>query len=250
MSKTIEIQTTQNVTIEYELGSIRERIFAFLMDMLLVLVGCFVLLIIFSIFMASGIFSGPFWGVVMIVTFFLLFFFYNILFELFNYGQTPGKRAMNIRVVRLDGKDPEWSDLVLRALLQMIDSLLSLGVMGVLLIKTTEASQRLGDMAANTTLIRVVNSGSVFALRDILNIASLENYTPVYPQVRQLSEKDMIFIKNVILRCQKYPNQAHLNAMENLTMHLMNVLNINRISQIDQMEFLRTLLRDYIVLTR
>jgi len=245
MNKTIEITTTQNVTIEYELAPLRERMLAWLLDLVIVVLGYILAYQFFSL-LFGGISDGA-------IAFFLLplllYFLYNIFFEIWNSGQSPGKMVMNTKVVRLDGKDPEWSDVVLRSLLQLIDSLFSAGVVGVLLIKTTGKSQRFGDMAANTTVIRLYTSHLAYRLEDILSISSLESYQPVFPQVRQLSERDMIFIKNVLGRRQKYPNQAHEEVLEDLVTHLMPLLGIEQ-RPANRPEFLKTLLRDYIVLTR
>jgi len=138
---------------------------------------------------------------------------------------------------------------VLRALLQLVDCVFSSGVIGALLIKTTPKSQRLGDMAANTTVIKIGNTRFQFSLHDILSIASLDNYQPTFPQVRKLSEQDMIFIKNAISRYQQYPNNAHHNVVEDLVTHLLPILDIET-RPLNRVEFLKTLLRDYIVLTR
>ncbi len=249
MLKSIEITTTQNVTIEYELAPLRERIIGWLIDVLIVLVGWF---IVFQILRAIGgdeMFDNMGWLMLVVLLPFLLFFFFNILFEILNLGQTPGKMAMSIKVVRLDGKDPEWSDVLLRAVLHLVDSIFSFGVIGAMLVKTTPRAQRLGDMAANTTVIKIQGSRYNFRLQDILNIASLENYQPVFPQVRRLTERDMIFIKTAITRFQRYPNQAHEEVVEDLVTHLMPLLDIT-VRPLNRVEFLKTLLRDYIVLTR
>jgi hypothetical protein len=59
----------------------------------------------------------------------------------------------------------------------------------------------------------------------------------------------MIFIKNVLVRYQNFPNSAHADAIDRLTERVAGILQISkRIT--DNVEFLRTLLRDYIVLTR
>ncbi len=245
MHKTIEITTTQNVTIEYELAPLRERMVAWLLDFVIVVFGYILLYQIISLlFRELGDSSIAFFLLPL-----LLYFLYNIFFEIWNGGQTPGKKVMNTKVVRLDGKDPEWSDVVLRAMLQLVDSLFSAGVVGVLLIKTTGKSQRFGDMAANTTVIKLYASQFAYRLEDILNISSLDNYQPVFPQVRRLSERDMIFIKNVLSRRQKYANQAHEEVVEDLVTHLMPLLDIGQRPN-NRPEFLKTLLRDYIVLTR
>ena len=245
MNKSIEITTTQNVTIEYELAPLRERMLAWLLDLVIAVLG-------YTLF--YQIISWPFGGISdSTVAFFLLplllYFLYNIFFEIWNGGQTPGKMVMNTKVVRLDGKDPEWSDVVLRSVLQLADIFFSAGVVGVLLIKTTIKSQRFGDMAAHTTVIRLFASQYAYRLEDILNISTLDNYQPVFPQVRRLSERDMIFIKTVLSRRQKYANAAHEAAVEDLVTHLMPLLDIQQ-RPANRSEFLKTLLRDYIVLTR
>ena len=248
MQKSIEITTTQNVTIEYELAPLRERMLGWLLD-LVILFMVYLALTFFLRALFGAFFPEAMGWALMIGLLFLCYFLYNIFFEIWNFGQTPGKRAMNMKVVRLDGQDPEWSDVVLRALLQLVDSIFSAGVIGALLIKTTPKCQRLGDMAANTTVIKVYNTRFNFRLEDILSISSLQNYQPVFPQVRHLAERDMIFIKNVLSRYQQYPNNAHHEVVEDLVTHLMPILQLQHRPN-NRVEFLKTLLRDYIVLTR
>jgi uncharacterized RDD family membrane protein YckC len=248
MAKTVEITTTQNVTIEYELAALRERIGAWLLDALAVGAGYFVLFVLVVAAVGTRNLDDG-WGRFFTLAPFFLFFFYHILLEILNNGQTLGKRAMAIKVVRLDGKDPTWSDVVLRTLLQVADVLSSSGFVAALLIKTTPKSQRLGDMAAHTTVIKLQGAAGRFSLRDILNIASLDNYQPVYPQVRILSERDMIFIKSALARYAEHPNNAHGEVIDQLVERLMPVVGVEKWPS-NNIEFLRTLLRDYIVLTR
>lgn len=249
MQKFIEINTTQNVAIEYELAKLRERGLAWLLDLMIVLVGYFIFFQLIRALLGDDFWDDNGWTMLFALFPFLAYFLYNILFEIWNTGQTPGKMALSIKVVRLDGKDPEWSDVVLRTVLHLVDSLFSFSVIGALLIKTTGKSQRLGDMAANTTVIKIQASQYQFRLQDILSISTLDNYQPVYPQVRRLGERDMIFIKNVLTRLQRYPNQAHEEVVEDLVTHLMPLLEIQQ-RPLQRVDFLKTLLKDYIVLTR
>lgn len=246
MNKTIEIRTTQNVTIEYELAGLRERALAWMLDSAIVVISYYLLMILIMV-VFGGV--GDWWGVFLGIMVFLVYFLYNMLFEILRRGQTPGKMALAIKVVRLDGKDPEWSDVTLRALLQLVDTIFCLGIVGGLLIKTSSKAQRLGDMAANTTLIKLQSSNYTFRLADILSISSLQNYQPVYPQVRHLSERDMIFVKTALTRYSAYPNQAHEALIEDLVTHLMPILDVSQ-RPLNRVEFLKTLLKDYIVLTR
>ena len=78
-------------------------------------------------------------------------------------------------------------------------------------------------MTANTTVIRVKHTIR-FQLEDILNIDSIQDYEPKYPQVQQLSEKDMLVIKNVITRYRSFHNEAHIDAVNSLVKRLVQVL--------------------------
>jgi uncharacterized RDD family membrane protein YckC len=248
MQKTIEITTTQHVTIEYDLASLRERMLAWLLDFIIVVVGYFFLRILISVILQEDSMEIG-WQMFIWISFFLLYFAYLTCMEIWNAGQTIGKKALGIKTVRLDGKEPEWTDVLLRAVLHLVDTLFSMGMVGILLIKTTPRQQRLGDMAAQTSVIKLFSNDFYFRLDSILSLSSTANYKPVYAQVRQLSEKDMLFIKTVLDRYRNHPNLAHEQAMESLTLHLCEILEINGKAESDS-DFLKTLLRDYIVLTR
>ncbi len=109
------------MTIEYELASMRERILAWLLDLFVVGFGYILLYQLARMVFGSLWDNG--WSVFWMVMMFLVYFLYNIFMEILNSGQSLGKMGLSIRVVRLDGKDPEWSDVVLRSMLQLVDSL-------------------------------------------------------------------------------------------------------------------------------
>ncbi|MBL7814607.1 MAG: RDD family protein [Saprospiraceae bacterium] len=244
----IEITTTQNVTIEYELAGLRERFFALLIDQVIMFFLWMGLFFIFinalgfdSRFMQQVIMGFPIWFTIL----------YTLSCESFLNGQTIGKRTQKIKVVRVDGHNISLSDLLLRALLLVMDYLFTFGALGALLISTTDKRQRLGDMAAGTTVIKI-GMHRRFDLSDILNINTLDNYTPQYPQVKQLSEEDMLFIKSVILRYQQYRNLSHEEVVFDLYQHLKSVLEIkiDLSSPLAMIDFFKVLIKDYIVLTR
>jgi hypothetical protein len=59
----------------------------------------------------------------------------------------------------------------------------------------------------------------------------------------------MLFVKTVLSRYQHYPNHAHEVVVEDLVSHLLPLLNIEE-RPLNRVEFLKILLKDYIVLTR
>ena len=247
---TIEIRTTQNVSIDYELASLRERLIAYFLDLAIFFAVVYVLTIFFAVVLAEAIFNSlGEWFFVFLGFFFIgSWILYHLLMEVFNRGQTIGKKVMSIQVVRADGREPAFSDNLLRSIFMIIDSMLCMGVVASVLIVSSEKKQRFGDMAANTTVVRR-KLRSKFLLQDILKIQSLDNYEPTYPEVKQLNEKDLLLIKNTVSRYEEFKNDAHREAIHLLVDRLINILNLNSKPK-KPIEFLKTLIRDYIVLTR
>lgn len=244
--QTIDIRTTQNVTIEYELAALSDRIFAYVIDMLIIATTH--ALVVWGL---SALFSIENESILVFLIGFLPFFeliLYHFFMELHNNGQSFGKKAIGIQVVRTDGRQPSAGDLLLRSVFLVVDVVFSFGIIAVLLISSSDRHQRLGDMTANTTVISIKQKLR-FSLTDILKINTLDNYEPKYPDVKKLSEQDMLLIKNTLNRYDKYKNPAHeqaLNAMVNKVREQLDIVEKPK----NRMEFLRTLLRDYIVLTR
>lgn len=247
--KTIEIRTAQNVVIEYELAVLRERALAFAIDFFIILmIYFFVVVLLFGRLLGSLMGGGMLAGILYGLFPLILFMGYHLFSEIMANGQTWGKRAMGIRVVRIDGQEPGLSDYLLRAVFHIVDSIFSSGILAALFISSSSNNQRLGDMTANTTVIRLRHNLQ-FDLADILNINSLDNYDPAYPQVQRLTEQDMLLLKNMIARYRSHRNSAHQQALLELTERLKNVLEIDTLPP-DRIEFLKTLIRDYIVITR
>lgn len=246
----IEITTTQNVTIEYELANLRDRFLGVMLDSIIVALIIYVFAILLS-FSGMALFQSRFLGILLSLSPIWMLILYYITCETLLNGQTLGKRAMGTQVVRLDGGRVRLSDLLLRSVLILADYVFSAGVFGALLISTTDRKQRLGDMAAGTTVIKL-SKARRYLLSDILSISSRETYTPQYPQIRSLTEEDMLYIKTAILRYQRYPNTSHTEAIDELCRHLCNVLDIHisLYTTNQQLDFLKLLIKDYIVLTR
>ena len=247
--QTIEILTTQNVTIDYELATLRDRIMAYMIDFFVVsMVYFFALVFLLNFFPYSMQSSGSGMRFTLIFLPIAFFLFYQLGSEVFNNGQSWGKRSMGIRVVRVDGQEPGLGDYLLRVVFLIVDVMMSMGTIAVILISSSPRRQRLGDLAAHTTVIRS-RQDMQFQLGDILKISSLENYQPQFLQVKNLTEADMLLIKNAVLRYQTHQNAAHAEAIRELVVHLQEILDIPEVQK-NKLDFLKTLIRDYIVLTR
>lgn len=244
--RTIDIRTTQNVTIEYELATVGDRIFAYLIDMLLIAtVHTFLASLFISAFDIQD--EGMYAFLFGFLPFFELIL-YHFFMELLANGQSLGKKAMGVQVVRMDGQQPTIGDFLLRATFLIVDVVFSFGIIAILLTSSSDKRQRLGDMTANTTVIKV-KQNLRFVLSDILKINTLEDYEPQYFDVKKLSEQDMLLIKSALNRYSEFKNKAHEKVILEVVKKVRKKLDIIEEPK-NKVDFLKTLLRDYIVLTR
>src|SRR5918993_5881 len=125
--QTVRVRTTQNVFIDYALASLGDRILAFLIDRLFLTLYSVAL---FAILTQTGI--DNVW--VLIIFFGVPWFFYSLVFEITMNGQTPGKRVMNIQVVKLDGTPATIGSYLLRWIFSLVDYYIMSGVVAVVCI--------------------------------------------------------------------------------------------------------------------
>ncbi|APV48643.1 hypothetical protein BWI17_02445 [Betaproteobacteria bacterium GR16-43] len=69
-------------------------------------------------------------------------------------GQTIGKMALGIKVVKKDGSPISWQESIIRNILRIVDALPFLYLIGIILIAVTANKQRVGDMAAGTLVVK------------------------------------------------------------------------------------------------
>lgn len=240
----IEINTTQNVRITYEIAHLGDRVAALVIDLLIVGAGALISMLF------SALFTGE--SVSYVFYLFVLPFamFYTLVSEILMKGQTIGKRALKLQVVKLNGEEARGSDYFLRWIFRLIDIFLSLGMIATIFVVTSKKGQRLGDLVAETAIIRVKPADQM-SLASIINRHEKEHYEAQFPQVVKLSESDMLLIQNVLQRYNKYKNKAHRDALYLLAKKVKQRLNLedNEIND-ESIRFLKTLIKDYIVLTR
>jgi uncharacterized RDD family membrane protein YckC len=147
--QTVSVRTTQNVVIDYPVASLGDRILAYFIDVLIMI--AYVILLILVI--GFGEIGSP---AIIISLISIPLFLYHLLFEIFMNGQSPGKRQMNIKVVRLDGTPPTIGNYIIRWLLRIIEIDLMSGAIALLTIAISGKGQRVGDIAAGTTVVKLV----------------------------------------------------------------------------------------------
>jgi len=88
-----------------------------------------------------------------LIAYFLVFWGYPILFEMLWDGQTPGKRALELRVIAEDGAPVGWLASIVRNLLRTVDGMPVGYGLGLVASYVDPWGRRLGDMVARTMVV-------------------------------------------------------------------------------------------------
>jgi uncharacterized RDD family membrane protein YckC len=147
----ITIATPEGVDLELTLAGVGSRFVSALVDFMLQIV---LLVGVTGVGAAVGAFGNGFGAVVVLLASFLVFAAYDVLFEVFAAGRTPGKRLNGLRVVRVDGSPVTFFTSAVRNVLRLVDILPGMYLVGIVTILVTRQNQRLGDVAAGTLVVR------------------------------------------------------------------------------------------------
>jgi uncharacterized RDD family membrane protein YckC len=204
----LQIATAQNVGVDYEIASIGDRILAQLVDYAVYFGWILTVIGVRSMMWDNGAFSET-WFITGAIL--LPIMLYPLLCEYFLDGQTVGKMALKIKVIRLDGSKATLSSYLLRWLLSIVDVSLFSGIVAILTIAINGKGQRVGDIAGGTAVIK---TQPTLQLEDILTPDQDENYQPKYPAVTQLTDKDIRTIRKVLATKNEELIEATMHKIE------------------------------------
>src|SRR5690606_2062297 len=171
-----------------------------------------------------------------VLIFTMPFFIYHPVFEILMNGQTPGKRQMRIKVVNLDGSSPTIGGYLMRWLFRLVEVFLLRGALAIVTIAANGRGQRLGDIAAGTSVVKLVpaeatRSANVFASAE-------EGYEPTFPQAAQLNDTDLEVIYQALEVNRDTGNPLPANR---LTEKVKSLLGIE--SDLPPVKFLYTIIK-------
>lgn len=245
----VKLDTGFNIEVEFTIPAFYKRLLAWSID--------FLIMIAYYIVINKALDStvGSLWieRLWLMVLFGLPPFCYHLLCEIFLNGQSIGKKALRIKVISADGGQPSISQYLIRWLFRTVDlpiwilpaigfnslpwwsSVFLFGGLACILI--SPYSQRIGDLVAGTILIDTRNRHS---WEDTVFTELSDNYQPRYPEVMQLSDKDINTLKSII-------NSVSKSGDYDLSMRIAERIRtkLNIPSDQDSLEFLQTLLMDY-----
>ncbi len=185
----VHIHTSYNVHIHYQLAGIGERIIANLIDLLFKALYYFSVLFVFYFLNLESAYG-------LIFLMLLPVLIYSPVCEILLQGQTPGMRLRNIKVISLTEKEATIGQYLIRWIFRLIDISVAMGSVALISIAASPKGQRLGDMAAGTTVIKLKNKVSQ---EDVSALYESDYNEGVYfPEAAQLSDQEIATIRDVL----------------------------------------------------
>lgn len=144
--------TAEAVRIAVDTAGLGSRLIATIVDTVIQVVVGFALVL--ATVAVAGDQGGTGLVVFLAITMFVLVWGYYPLWEGLWQGRTPGKRTQGLRVVTVNGSPAGWGPILLRNLIRIVDFLPSFYGIGAIVMLVSRRSQRLGDLAAGTVVVR------------------------------------------------------------------------------------------------
>ncbi|MGP1462812.1 RDD family protein [Tannerella sp.] len=231
------IITNSYVRIDQEPASVGHRVLARTIDALLLSAYSFLISLLFGVY--TNLMQKEEMDIILtlvMIVCYLPALCYSLLWEIFNRGQSPGKKLAGIRVVMKDGSTPSFSAYLLRWLMLIID--LYMSCIGLIPMILTRNNQRFGDLAGGTLVIKENNfRGIQLIFHELRHLT--EDYHPVFPQAENLSLEQM----NLIAETLSDKTNKRSQRIHQLALQARSFLKIE--TTIPDEHFLRTLMRDY-----
>ncbi|WP_159473204.1 RDD family protein [Chryseobacterium sp. 18068] len=238
----IAINTSQNVNINFITASIGERMVAYIIDLLIkvaYLVATFYLF--FSVFNLGYILDGlDSWSqnaIYIVLT--LPVALYPLVLESLMEGQTPGKKIMKIRVVKIDGYQASFGDYLIRWVFRLIDTTFA-GIVGLISMIVSKNNQRLGDIASGTAVISLKNNINIsHTILENIN----HDYIPTFSQVIGLSDNDMRIIKDNYLKALRIDDRQVITKLSDKIKSILK-LEVDP-TKMTERQFIGIIIKDY-----
>lgn len=166
-------------------------------------------------------------------------YIYPVVLESLMEGQTPGKRLMKIRVVKIDGYQAGFGDYMIRWIFRIVDVSFA-GIVGLISMVVSKNNQRLGDIASGTAVISLKNNINI-SHTILENIK--EDYIPSFPQVIALSDNDMRIIKDNYTKALKVDDRQIISKLSD---KIKNILKLEvDPKKMTERQFISIIIKDY-----
>jgi uncharacterized RDD family membrane protein YckC len=205
MDRSVGVRTPENTAFTYELAGLGSRFLAVAIDQSIqalvlgallagiVLVASHVPAVERAVATNAEKLDAAFGIAALAVIAFTISFAYFIFFEIFWNGQTPGKKALGIRVVRDGGYPVDFGAALIRNLIRVGEFTFGFYLLSAISALASSESKRLGDYAAGTIVVRDARLDLPAPLRP-------DARQPLYAATAYLSGDERALIKRFLER--------------------------------------------------
>ena len=215
------VVTPEAVRLDFEEATVGTRAVAILIDWAIQAI-VLVTLLFAATFLLGAI--GQVGGAAAVIVALLLLTFavtfgYPIGFEVAWRGRTPGKAAMGLRVVTVEGAPVGFRHAAIRAALGLVDFALTSGFAAVITALVSQRSQRLGDHVAGTVVVRERVAGGAAEAIAFTVPAGAEAYAATI-DVSGVREEDYRTVREFLMRAEGLPPERRAALAERLATSL------------------------------
>lgn len=192
--------TPEKVAVSYRVAGLGSRVLAHLVD--LIIVWAVLGAALFGIAMMTPVLGETALVPALMLIAFGTLAYFTLLEGLWN-GQTPGKKALQLRVRNQDGTPVTLGAAFFRNLLRPADALPGVYLVGIGAIFVTPLSQRLGDLAAGTIVVHEPRALPRFSLAP--HRFGVHPFEEAIGDVEKMTQEEYFAIKRA---CDRYPELA------------------------------------------
>lgn len=260
----IKVPTSFNIDLEFEIPEFYRRLSALAIDAAILF--CYKQIanrLIRAYFLQSSFNDDLFyniWGLSNLLNIPIILYF--LISEITMNGQSVGKKIMGLRVVNENGGKASLSQFFIRwifrdtflftvvavliitafstsetGIVLALLSIVAYYATEIILVVSSKKGQRIGDILARTIVIRLNTKASI---EETVFQEVADTYTPQFPQIMRLSDRDINAIKNILETARK---KGDLSMAAAASDKIKSHLNIDTV--MDPYEFLAVLLKDY-----
>jgi uncharacterized RDD family membrane protein YckC len=242
LSDQAKILTTQNVSINYQVANIGERLLARLLDLVF-----FAVYLVLAFWAMGFAVRGLDWenmarySAALSLLIPIPVLTYTLWCESVFNGRTIGKLIMGLKVVKTDGTPAGIGDFGYRWVMRIFEGEVALFTCLSLPVAIISGKgQRIGDMVAGTMVIK---SKQKTSLRNTILQQINPQYRVVFPQVANLNDRDMNVIRDIM---QQSFDTGNYQLLEYLGVKVKSVMGVSPPpQQLPTMQFLNIVLADY-----
>lgn len=208
----LHLSSSARVQLQLRVAGLGNRSLAYLLDL-----GIVATVWLTVAMLITGLFTGiidqllnmsSLYQALLTVLSFVLTTGYDIFFETFYDGQTPGKKFLELRVVRLDGARLSFFDSAMRNLLRVVDMLPAGYGVGIISMASTRQQRRLGDLVSGCVVVREAEQVEEVDLAQIVRAAESDPACAVALKEQPLSLKGQQLVEDYFRRRQHFSTVA------------------------------------------